>query len=75
MSIIDINVARDALESPKSDTSHTSRQSSEVPIDAGEKHQQIMTSQDVEPHIDVQCHDGKHPDKEIARESTSVHSE
>ena len=75
MSIEDTNVARDALESLKSDTGHTSRQSSEVPTDAGKKHQQIITSEDIKPHTDAQCHDGKHPDKEIARESTSVHSE
>ena len=35
MSIEDINVARDAPESLKLDTGHTSRQSSEVPTDAG----------------------------------------
>ena len=75
MSIEDINVARDALESLQSDTSHTSRQSSEVHTDAGKKHQQIMTSEDVKPHTDAQRHDGKHPDKEIAREPTSMHSE
>ena len=40
-----------------------------------EKHQQIMTPEDVKPHTDAQCHDGKYPDKEIARESTSMHSE
>ena len=75
MSIKDINVARDALESLKSDTGHTSRQSLEVPTDAGEKNQQITTSEDIEPHTDAQHHDEKHPDKEIAREATSKHSE
>ena len=75
MSIEDINVARDAPDSLKSDTSHTSRQHSELPTDAGKKHQQIMTLENVEPHTDAQCHDGKHPDKEIAREPTSMHSE
>ena len=75
MSIKDTNVARDAPESLKSDTSHTSRQSSEVPTDAGEKHQQITTSEDIKPHADTQHHDGKHPDKEIAREPTSMYSE
>ena len=44
--IADINVARNAPESLKSDTGHTSRQ---VCTDADEKHQQIMTSEDVEP--------------------------
>ena len=72
-SIKDINVARDAPESLTLDTSHTSRQSSEVPTDAGEKHQQITTSEDVKPHTDTQRHNGKHPDKEIARESTPMH--
>ena len=75
MSIKDINLARDASESLKSDTGHTSRQSSEVPTDTGEKHQQITASEDVEPQTDTQRHDAKHSDKEIARESTSVHSE
>ena len=74
-SIEDINVARNGPESLKSDIGHTSRQHLEVPTDAGEKHQQIMTSEDVEPHTNAQCHDGKHPDKEIAREPTSMHSE
>ena len=49
MSIEDINVARNAQESLKSDTSHTSRQHSPVCTDADEKHHQIMTSEDVEP--------------------------
>ena len=74
-SIEDINVARNAPESLKSDTGHTSRWHSEVPTDTGKMHQQIMTPEDVEPHTDAQCHNGKHPDKEIARESTSMHSE
>ena len=34
-----------------------------------------MTSEDIKPHTDAQCHDGKHPDKEIAREPISMHSE
>ena len=34
-----------------------------------------MTSEDVEPHTDAQHNDEKHPDKAIAREPTSVHSE
>ena len=53
MCIEGINVARDAPKSLKSDTSHTSRQYSEVPTDAGEKHQQIMTLEDVKPHTDL----------------------
>ena len=75
MSIEDINVAGNVLESLKSDTSHTSRQHSKVPTDADEKHQQIMTSEDVKPHTDAQRHDGKHPDEETAREPTPMHSE
>ena len=34
-----------------------------------------MTSEDVKPHIDVQCHHGKHPDEDITREPTPMHSE
>ena len=75
MSIEDIDVARNAPKSIKSDTSHTSRQHSEVPTDTGEKHQQIMASKDIEPHTDAQRHDEKHPDKEISRKPTSMHSE
>ena len=75
MSIEDINVARNALESLKSDTGHTSRQHSKVPTDADKKHQQITTSEDIKPHTDAQHHDGKHPDEEIAREPTPMHSE
>ena len=66
MSIEDINIARNAPESPKSDTGHTSRQHSKVPIDADEKHQQITTSGDAKPHTDAQRHNGKHPDEGIA---------
>ena len=39
----DINVPRNAPESLKSDTSHTSRQHLPVHTDADEKHQQIKT--------------------------------
>ena len=48
ISIEDINVARNARESLKPDTSHTSRQHSPVCTDADGKHQQIMTSEDIE---------------------------
>ena len=74
-SIEDINVAKNTPESLESDTGHTSKQSSEVPMDAGEKHQQITTPEDIEPHTDTQRHIGKHPDKVIAREPTAMHSE
>ena len=48
VSIEDIDAARNALESIKSDTGHTSRQHSPVCTDADEKHQQITTLEDVE---------------------------
>ena len=73
--IEDINVARNALESLKSDTGHTSRQHSKVPTDTDEKHQHITTSEDIKPHTEGQCHNGKHPDEEIAREPIPMHSE
>ena len=41
-SIKDINVAGNALESLKSDTSHTSRQHSKVPTDADEKPENLL---------------------------------
>ena len=73
--IKDADVTRNAPESLKSDTDHTSRQHSKVSTDADEKCQQITTSEDVEPHTDTQHHDGKHPDEDIAREPTPMHSE
>ena len=54
MSIEDINVARNAPESLKSHTSHTSRQHLPVCTDADEKHQQIQTSEDVEQDANAQ---------------------
>ena len=74
-SIKDTDVTRNAPESLKSDTGHTSRQHSKVPTDADEKHQQTMTSEDIEPHTDAQRHHGKHPDEDITREPTPMHSE
>ena len=74
-SIKDINVARNALESLKSDTSHTSRQHLPVCTDADEKHQQIMTSEDVEQDTNAQHHDGKHPVEDIIREPIPMQSE
>ena len=62
MFIANINVARNAPESLKSDTSHTSRQ---VHTDADERHQQIMTSEDIEQDTNAQHHDGKHPVEDI----------
>ena len=75
MSIEDINVARNAPESLKSDTGHTSRQYSKAPTDTDERHQQIMTSEDVEQGTNAQHHDGKHPVKNITREPTLKQSE
>ena len=74
-SIGDINVARNAPESLKSDTGHTSRQHSQVCTDADEKHQQIMTSEDVEQDTNAQHHDGKYPVEDLTREPTPMQSE
>ena len=74
MSIEDIDVARNALESLKSDTGHTSRWHSQVHTDADEKHQQI-TTEDVEQDTNTQHHDGKHLVEDLTREPTLTHSE
>ena len=47
-------MARNPPESLKSDTSHTSRQHLSACTDAGEKHQQINTFEDVEQDPDAQ---------------------
>ena len=73
-SIEDINVARNAPESLKSDTGHTSGQHSPVRTDADEKHQQIMTSEDVEQDTNAQHRDGKHPVEDLTREPTPTQS-
>ena len=75
MSIVDINVARNAPESLKSDTSHTSRQHLPVCTDADEKHQQIMTSEDVLHDANAQHRDDKQPVVDIIRESIPMQSE
>ena len=62
----DTNVARNPLESLKSDTSHTSRQHLPVRTDADEKHQQIKTSEDIEQDAKAQ-----HPMKDTPEETTS----
>ena len=64
-SIEDTDVARNAPESLKLDTGCTSRQLSQVCIDADEKHQQIMTSEDVEQDINAQHGDGKHSVEDV----------
>ena len=74
-SIEDTDVARNALESLKSDTGHTSRPLSQVYTDADEKHQQIMTSADVEQDTDAQHGDGKHSVEDVTGEPTPIHSE
>ena len=75
MSIEDIKVARNAPESLKSDTSHTSRQHSPVCTDADEKHQQIMILENVEQDTNAQHCDGKHPVEDITREPTPTQPE
>ena len=75
MSIEDIKAEGNALESLKSDTSHTSRQHSKVPTDADERHQQTMTSEDVEQDTNAQHCDEKHPVEYTTRESTPMQSE
>ena len=74
-SIKDIDVAGNVLESLKLDTSHTSRQHSQVRTHSDEQHQQIMTSEDVEQDTDAQHEDGKHSVEDITREPTPRHSE
>ena len=75
MSIKDINVARNTPESLKLDTGHTSRQYLPVRTDADEKHQQIMTSEDIEQDTNVQHCDGKHPVEDITREPIPMQME
>ena len=74
-SIEDTDVTRNAPESLKLDTSHTSRQLRQVRTDAIEKRQQITTSEDVAQDTDTQHCDGKHPPEDFAREPTLIHSE
>ena len=74
-SIEDTDVARNAPESLKLDTSHTSRQLSQVRTDADDKCQQIMISEDVEQDTDAQQGDGKHSVEDAIRDPTPRHSE
>ena len=74
MFIVDINAARNTLESLKSDTGHISRHHLPVCTDADEKHQQIMTSEDIEQDTNAQLCDGKHPVEDITREPTPTQS-
>ena len=73
--IEDINVARNAPESLKSDTDHTSRQHLPVCTDADEKHQQIKTLEDIEQDANAQHWDGKQPVVDITREPIPIQSE
>ena len=57
-------------ESLKSDTSRTSRQHLSAHIDAGEKHQQIRTSEDIEQDAEAQ-----HLTKDTSEETTPTQSE
>ena len=70
-----IDVGRNTPESLKLDTSHTSRQLSQVCTDVDEKCQQIMTSEDVEQDTDTQHGDGKHSVEDVTRELAPMHSE
>ena len=74
-SIEDINVPRNATESLKSDTSHTSRQHLPVRTDADEKWQQIKTSEDIEEDANAQHWDGKQPVVDITTEPIPIQSE
>ena len=71
MFIADINVARNALESLKPDTCHTSRQ---VRTDADDKHKEIVTLEDIEPDTNAQHHDGKHLVGDITGGTTPMQS-
>ena len=75
MFMADINVARNAPESLKSDTSHISKQHLPVCTDTDEKHQQIMTLEDVEQDTNTQHCDGKDPVVDITREPIPTQSE
>ena len=66
----DTNVARNPLESLKSDTSHTARQHLPVCTDVDEKHQQIKTSEDIKQDAKAQ-----HPMKDTPKETTPIQSE
>ena len=68
----DTNVARNALESLKSDTDHTSGQ---VCTAEDEKHKQARTLEDIEQDTNAQHRDGKHPVEGIIEENTPTQSE
>ena len=66
----DTNVARNALESLKSDTGHTSRQHLPAHTDADDKHQLIKILEDIEQDAEAQ-----HPMKNTPEETTPIQSE
>ena len=66
----DTNVARNPLESLKSDTSHTSRQHLTAHTDVDEKCQQIKTSGDVKQDAEAQ-----YPMKDTPEETTPIQPE
>ena len=63
-------VVKNPPESPKSDTSHTSRQHLSVSTHAEEKHQQLKTSKDVEQDVEK-----KYPTEDTSEETTPTQSE
>ena len=68
-SIEDTDVVTNVPESPKLDTSHTSRHLSQVCTDADEKCQQSTTSEGVEQDTDAQQEDDEHS-VEVTRKTT-----
>ena len=72
---VDTNVARNTLESLKSDTGHTLRQHLPVHTDADEKHQKIKTSEGVEQDANDQHRDGKHSVEDTLKETTPTQSQ
>ena len=66
----DTKVAKNSLQSLKSDTSHTSRQHLSVCTGAEEKHQQIKTSEDIKQDAEAQ-----HLMKDTFEETTTTQSE
>ena len=65
----DTNVARNILESLKSDTGHTIRQECTA---VHKKQKQTTTSEDIEPVVNAQHRDGKHTVEDTTEETTTV---
>ena len=68
----DTNVARNVLESLKSDTGHTTGQEHAA---VHEKQKQTMTLEDVEPDVNTQHCDGKHTMEDTTEETTPAQSQ